>query len=123
MANINASPESDVDVDDEETARVAILNNAFDLSYRLKTKGSLRDILERAREDAGDAVTALVNANPFDAAGVRELQWKVQRFNSLWEYIKEILEEGRSAQSDMNDEESAALEKLLRPSDGELRDD
>lgn len=123
MANINASPESDVDVDDEETARVAILNNAFDLSYRLKTKGSLRDILERAREDAGDAVTALVNADPFDAKNVRELQWKVQRFNSLWEYIKEILEEGRSAQSDMNDEESAALEKLLRPSDGELRDD
>lgn len=103
----------DTEMEEEERSRVETIDAALDLTYQLKTNGAVAMILDQARDDARDAVRRLVDCDPENPRAIRELQWRITRFDDLSRYVQMIVEHGDAARADLTAEQAAKLERLL----------
>jgi hypothetical protein len=110
-----ADPETDEEVQNE-LDRMFVLDAAFDLIHLLKPHGAFSAVMGQARDEAREAVKQLVRADPFKPELIRDLQWRIQRFDALVEYVNAILEAGRVAHADITEGEAL---KALREIRGE----
>ena len=53
-------------------------------------------------------------ADPFKPELIRDLQWKVQRFDALAGYVNAILEAGKAAHADISESEALHALRTIR---------
>jgi len=107
----------------EEFDRITVLDAAINLRDQLKHPDSaIVALLSQARDDAHVAVRELVFCDPNDTNAIRELQWRVTRFEALHGYIGGIVEAARSMTDDMTEEQLAETERLLSRGEPEVKD-
>lgn len=98
-----------------EFARAEAIDAAVDaLSQLGRGDSALKALIDAARETAIEAIGALVRVDPEDAKQVRELQWRVTRYEDLCTWVKEILDTGRAASEELTAEQAAQLAQELR---------
>jgi hypothetical protein len=78
-------------------------------------------VLSKARREAADAIAALVDMAPSDAAAIARLQNEVKRFADLVRWLQEIVNEGIDQRYEVADSERDELERLVAPADDEAR--
>ena len=78
-------------------------------------------VLSKARREAADAIAALVDTAPSDAAAIARLQNEVKRFADLVRWLQEIVNEGIDQRYEVADTERDELERLVAPVDDEAR--
>jgi hypothetical protein len=78
-------------------------------------------VLAKARREAADAIAALVDTAPSDAAAIARLQNEVKRFADLVRWLQEIVNEGIDQRYEVADTERDELERLVAPADDEAR--
>jgi hypothetical protein len=78
-------------------------------------------VLAKARREAADAIAALVDTAPSDAAAIARLQNEVKRFADLVRWLQEIVNEGIDQRYEVADSERDELERLVAPVDDEAR--
>jgi hypothetical protein len=78
-------------------------------------------VLAKARREAADAIAALVDTAPSDAAAIARLQNEVKRFADLVRWLREIVNEGIDQRYEVADSERDELERLVAPVDEEAR--
>jgi hypothetical protein len=78
-------------------------------------------VLAKARREAAEAIAALVDQAPSDAAAIARLQNEVRRFADLVRWLKEIVNEGLDQRYEVADSERDELERLVAPVDDEAR--
>ena len=78
-------------------------------------------VLAKARREAADAIAALVDMAPSDAAAIARLQNEVKRFADLVRWLQEIVNEGIDQRYEVADTERDELERLVAPVDDEAR--
>ena len=110
---------SDVDPEaqellDAEYARALVMEAYFSTLEGLKEHNPVRTLLEQARDEAMAAMHQLVLADPFKPEVVRDLQWKVQRYDDLCNWVGLTLSGGESAQEDLSAEQRIEYETLIR---------
>ena len=99
---------------DSEYARALFMDTFYQTLDHLKDGGPLKALLEAAREDAIVAMSDLVKADPFKPEVIRDLQWRVQRYDAFCSWITTTIQAGEVLQQDMNDEQRAEYEALIR---------
>ena len=77
-------------------------------------------VLAKARREAADAVAALVDTAPSDAAAIARLQNEVKRFADLVRFLREIVMDGLDESYEVADAERDELERLVAPPDDTL---
>ncbi|MBW3099250.1 hypothetical protein [Pseudohoeflea coraliihabitans] len=102
------------DMASEEFDRALKLSEFYALLDGMAEGAAIRVLLDEGRREAISGMLALAVADPDDAKTIRDLQWRVVRFGKLAEWIREIVENGKSSQDDLEAESRAALEKLIR---------
>lgn len=107
---------------DNEYARVVALDAARDIQQQFRASGAITLLIEDARETAIAALDALVRCDPFKPEIVRELQWRVRRYDMLCAWVLRVIEGGEAATEDLSAEQSAELDKLLRGDEAEPKD-
>jgi hypothetical protein len=78
-------------------------------------------VLAKAKAQAADAIAALVDMAPSDAAAIARLQNEVKRFADLVRWLQEIVNEGIDQRYEVADSERDELERLVAPVDDEAR--
>jgi hypothetical protein len=78
-------------------------------------------VLAKARREAADAIAALVDTPPSDAAAITRLQNEVKRFADLVRWLKEIVNEGLDQRYEVADAERDELEILVAPPEDDAR--
>ena len=78
-------------------------------------------VLAKAKAQAADAIAALVDTAPSDAAAIARLQNEVKRFADLVRWLQEIVNEGIDQRYEVADSERDELERLVAPVDDEAR--
>jgi hypothetical protein len=78
-------------------------------------------VLAKARREAADAIAALVDQPPTDAAAITRLQNEVRRFADLVRWLQEIVSQGLDQRYEVADAERDELERLVAPIDEEAR--
>ncbi len=104
------------DYDDEipqEAGIVQYLQNAMHANRLLAAGGAWEALIERARDDAFQAINSLIHHTYTSLDQVREAQWQAQRYEKLEEYINGILAEAKLAALDMTQESADSLAKLI----------
>lgn len=81
--------------------------------------GPLLYVLVKAREDAIEALCALVNADPADVEHVRKLQNEVQRFIDLVAYTKQLLAASDEAEAELNQHHAEAVREAMSDQTGD----
>ena len=74
-------------------------------------------VLAKAKAQAADAIAALVDTPPSDAAAIARLQNEVRRFADLVRFLREIVNEGLDQRYEVADAERDELERLVAPPD------
>ena len=77
-------------------------------------------VLAKAKAQAADAIAALVDAAPSDAAAIARLQNEVKRFADLVRFLREIVNEGLDERYEVEDSLRDELERLIAPPDDRL---
>ncbi|HLN09337.1 MAG TPA: hypothetical protein VK281_10320, partial [Xanthobacteraceae bacterium] len=72
-------------------------------------------MLHMARKEAGEAVAALCDVEPDNAAEIRNLQNQVHRFRDLIRFARRIVAAGIDAEHQVGDDERDELERLIAP--------
>jgi hypothetical protein len=78
-------------------------------------------VLAKAKAQAADAIAALVDTPPSDAAAITRLQNEVKRFADLVRWLKEIVNEGLDQRYEVADAERDELEILVAPPEDDAR--
>jgi hypothetical protein len=74
-------------------------------------------VLAKARREAAEAIAALVDTPPSDAAAIARLQNEVRRFADLVRFLREIVNDGLDERYEVADAERDELERLVAPPD------
>jgi hypothetical protein len=77
-------------------------------------------VLAKARAEAADALTRLVDVDARQVDEVRRLQHQVWRFADLVCWLKEIVNDGLDQRYEVADAERDELERLVAPPDDRL---
>jgi hypothetical protein len=77
-------------------------------------------VLAKAKAQAADAIAALVDTAPSDAAAIARLQNEVKRFADLVRFLREIVNEGLDERYEVDDSLRDELERLIAPPDDRL---
>lgn len=109
-------------VEEAEYARVEAIDAGLDALHQLTNTGALRVMIDEAREEAISALNALVRADPENPNLIRDLQWRVTRYDSLCRWIAGIIEKAQQARDDITDEQAAELAVMLRGDETEQED-
>ncbi len=72
-------------------------------------------VLAKARREAAEALTLLVDADAENAPDLRRLQNEVRRFADLVRWLKEIVAAGLDDRFEVNDAERDELEEIVAP--------
>jgi len=72
-------------------------------------------VLAKARREAAEALTLLVDVDPNQPADVTKLQNEVRRFADLVRWLKEIVAAGLDDRFEVNDAERDELEEIVAP--------
>lgn len=107
---------------DAERARIEAIDAGRDLLQQFRDSGALTVILLEARANAIEALSELVRCDPFKPDIVRDLQWRITRYDALCDWISGIIEQARMATEDLTAEEEASLDHLLRGDESEAKD-
>lgn len=109
---------------DQKAAMHAAFRLAVDVNLEFvaqKTKrGPLFVVMVLARQDAIQAMQALVHVDPGKPEDVRKLQNEVQRFIDLLTYVAKIFEMGDEAEAQINAEAAEELRELVALEGGEI---
>jgi hypothetical protein len=93
--------------------RIAVVRAALAIEHQMVDKASaLRHVLNRAYEDAVHAVIELLEVDANDAKAVRDLQWKVGRYNAMYSYINEVLADGQEKADLLTAEQAGRLSEI-----------
>ena len=104
-------------------ARAALLSADIEEQLTARKEHGMRPliaVLAKAKAQAADAIAALVETPPSDAAAIARLQNEVRRFADLVRFLREIVNEGLDQRYEVNDAERAELERLIAPPDDRL---
>ena len=85
-----------------------------DAEFLMQEGGAFAALLDRARNDAIGALSALVSNQFTDLDEVRERQWEVSRYANLCQYIRSIIEDADSSRSMMDDDEADFVRAIYR---------
>jgi hypothetical protein len=107
---------------DAAYARVLAIEAAADSEVLLSRGGAWEAMLERARDEALDALGLLISMDFRNLKQVREQQWRVTRYESLCRWIRDIEVMGESANSDMSEDEAFVVDHLLNRGETEPQD-
>lgn len=99
---------------DDAYLRVEILDMAEDAESLLGRGHAFRRLIESAREEAGGALEDLIHKGFGNLDEVRELQWKVTRYDDLCRWIKAMIEEGTNAREDISEDERVELRRMVQ---------
>ena len=96
-----------------------------DIEEQLTARGKdgmrpLIAVLAKARREAAQAIAALVDTAPSDAAAIARLQNEVRRFADLVRFLREIAMDGLDERYEVADAERDELERLVAPPDDTL---
>lgn len=107
---------------DAAYARFLAIEAAADAEVLLQRGGAWRALIERARDEAIDAMGELITFGFTDLDQVKEQQWRVARYEKLCAWIKDIEDVGESANSDMTDEEAFIVDQMINRGETEPQD-
>jgi hypothetical protein len=101
-------------------ARAALLSADIEEQLTARQEHGMRPliaVLAKAKAQAADAIAALVDTPPADAAAIARLQNEVRRFADLVRFLREIVGEGLDRRYEVADAERDELERLVAPPD------
>jgi hypothetical protein len=101
-------------------ARAALLSADIEEQLTARKEHGMRPliaVLAKAKAQAADAIAALVDTPPSDAAAIARLQNEVRRFADLVRFLREIVNEGLDQRYEVADAERDELERLVAPPD------
>lgn len=104
--------------------RAALISADIEEQLTARAKDGMRPlvaVLAKARREAADAIAALVDTPPSDAAAITRLQNEVKRFADLVRWLKEIVNEGLDQRYEVADAERDELEILVAPPEDDAR--
>ena len=96
-----------------ERTRLRSISDVLDLDIQFSGATEFRpviSILQKARDEAAEAMTGLVIVSPSETEKIRELQQVALRFDSLCRWVRELILAGRQADYE---EKQAEREELL----------
>ncbi|HEV2956685.1 MAG TPA: hypothetical protein VGX95_11250 [Xanthobacteraceae bacterium] len=103
--------------------RAALISADIEEQLTARSKDGMRPliaVLAKARHEAADAIAALVDTPPSDAAAIARLQNEVRRFADLVRFLREIVNDGLDQRYEVADAERDELERLIAPEDDRL---
>jgi hypothetical protein len=103
--------------------RAALLSADIEEQLTARAKDGTRPlvaVLAKARREAAQAIAALVDTPPSDAAAIARLQNEVKRFADLVRFLREIVMDGLDESYEVADAERDELERLVAPPDDTL---
>ena len=103
--------------------RAALLSADIEEQLTARAKDGMRPliaVLAKARREAAEAIAALVDTPPSDAAAIARLQNEVKRFADLVRFLREIVMDGLDERYEVADAERDELERLVAPPDDTL---
>ncbi|MBV8755405.1 MAG: hypothetical protein JO328_21335 [Hyphomicrobiales bacterium] len=103
--------------------RAALISADIEEQLTARAKDGMRPllaVLAKARREAAEAIAALVDTAPSDAAAIARLQNEVRRFADLVRFLREIVNEGLDERYEVTDAERDELERLVAPPDDTL---
>jgi hypothetical protein len=103
--------------------RAALLSADIEEQLTARSRDGMRPliaVLAKARKEAGEAIAALVDTAPSDAAAIARLQNEVRRFADLVRFLREIVNDGLDQRYQVADAERDELERLVAPPDDTL---
>ncbi len=103
--------------------RAALLSADIEEQLTARARDGMRPliaVLARARREAAEAIAALVDTAPSDAAAIARLQNEVRRFADLVRFLREIVNDGLDRRYEVADAERDELERLVAPPDDTL---
>jgi hypothetical protein len=104
--------------------RAALVSADIEEQLTARAKDGMRPlvaVLAKAKAQAADAIAALVDTPPSDAAAITRLQNEVKRFADLVRWLKEIVNEGLDQRYEVADAERDELEILVAPPEDDAR--
>jgi len=104
-------------------ARAALLSADIEEQLTARKEHGMRPliaVLAKAKAQAADAIAALVDTPPSDAAAIARLQNEVRRFADLVRFLREIVSEGLDQRYEVADAERDELGRLVAPPDDTL---
>jgi hypothetical protein len=104
--------------------RAALISADIEEQLTARAKDGMRPlvaVLAKAKAQAADAIAALVDTPPADAAAITRLQNEVKRFADLVRWLKEIVNEGLDQRYEVADAERDELEILVAPPEDDAR--
>lgn len=103
--------------------RAALLSADIEEQLTARANDGMRPliaVLAKARKEAAEAIAALIDTPPADAAAIARLQNEVRRFADLVRFLREIVSEGLDERYEIADAERDELEQLVAPPDDTL---
>jgi hypothetical protein len=103
--------------------RAALISADIEEQLTAREKDGTRPliaVLAKAKAQAADAIAALVDTPPSDAAAIARLQNEVKRFADLVRFLREIVNDGLDQKYAVADAERDELERLIAPPDDRL---
>lgn len=94
----------------EEAARVQVLQAMFQVDAMVKDDGAWQLLMDRAFDDATQAIDTLIRGNFEKIEDVRAAQWEVRRYELLAGYINGI---AREATEEIDEAEADARRQNL----------
>jgi hypothetical protein len=104
--------------------RAALVSADIEEQLTARAKDGMRPlvaVLAKARREGADAIAALVDTPPSDAAAITRLQNEVKRFADLVRWLKEIVNEGLDQRYEVADAERDELEILVAPPEDDAK--
>lgn len=105
---------------------LAGLHKAFETSVQIEAEltGAKSEplllVVHKAKEDAVDALAELATVDAEDAASIRALQNRVQRFGKMLEWLRDAYRAGVEAEQALNDRQAQEVQEMvLSPEDHE----
>jgi hypothetical protein len=103
--------------------RAALLSADIEEQLTARAKDGMRPliaVLAKARCEAAEAIAALIDTPPADAAAIARLQNEVRRFADLVRFLREIVMDGLDERYEVVDAERDELERLVAPPDDRM---
>jgi hypothetical protein len=103
--------------------RAALISADIEEQLTARERDGMRPliaVLAKAKAQAAEAIAALVDQAPSDAAAIARLQTEVKRFADLVWFLREIVNEGLDQRYQVADAARDELERLIAPPDDRL---
>jgi hypothetical protein len=103
--------------------RAALISADIEEQLTARAKDGMRPliaVLAKAKAQASEAIAALIDTPPSDAAAIARLQNEVRRFADLVRFLREIVNDGLDERYEVADAERGELERLIAPPDDRL---